>query len=250
MSYSESHKKPGKGVSYQDSFESQKYRKMIWTLEKKYLKKILTENFKNEKIIHLDFACGTGRVLKFLEDQTTSSIGIDVSNEMICVARNTVHSQIIEGDVTKKNLLNDKKFNLVTAFRFFPNAEENLRKGVLDNIVPHIVDNGFLVFNNHRNKDSFLERVIRVIFRKQYRGMNFKEVELMVKGYDLDLVGNYSMGLLRDSFKKNIPVGFLYNIELLLGRFDQFRGYGYNQIYIFKKNLKKNEVEAKITAVK
>ena len=102
MSYSESHKKPGKGVSYQDSFESQKYRKMIWTLEKKYLKKILIENFKNEKIIHLDFACGTGRVLKFLEDQTTSSIGIDVSNEMICVARNTVHSQIIEGDVTKK----------------------------------------------------------------------------------------------------------------------------------------------------
>ena len=241
MSYSESHKKPGKGISYQDSFESQKYRKMIWSLEKIYLKKILTENFRNEKIIHLDFACGTGRVLKFLEDQTTSSIGVDISNEMIHVARNTVRSQIIEGDVTRKNLLNDKKFNLVTAFRFFPNAEESLRRGVLDSIVPHIVDNGFLVFNNHRNKDSFFERIIRIVFRKQYRGMNLKEVKLMVKGYDFDLVGIYSMGLLRDSFKKNIPVEFLYNIELLLGRFYPFRGYGYNQIYVFKKNIKKRD---------
>ena len=44
MSYSESHKKPGKGVSYQDSFESQKYRKMIWTL-KKISKKNLNREF-------------------------------------------------------------------------------------------------------------------------------------------------------------------------------------------------------------
>lgn len=134
---------------------------------------------------------------------------------------------------------------MVTAFRFFPNAKESLRKGVLDNIVPHIVDNGFLVFNNHKNKDSFLEKIIRIVFRKQYRGMNLKEVELMVKGYDLDLVGIYSMGLLWDSFDKNIPVGFLYSIELLLGRLNQFRGYGHNQIYVFKKNLKKMKLKLK-----
>lgn len=246
MSYRESHKKLGKGTSYHDSFKSQKYRRMIWNIEKIYLKKIITDNFRNEKITHLDFACGTGRILNFLEDRTSTSVGIDVSSEMISVARKTVHSQIIEGDVTKNNLLNNKIFNLVTAFRFFPNAEESLRSGVLDAIVPHIANNGLLVFNNHRNKDSFFERIIRMVFRKQYRGLNLSEVKLMVKNYDLDLVGIYSMGLFRDSFKRNIPVGLFRNIELLLGnleillgRFFKFRSYGYNQIYIFRKNIKK-----------
>ena len=239
MSYSESHKKPGKGVSYHDSFQSQGYRKMIWKLEKQYLKKILLDNFKNKKIKHLDFACGTGRILKHLEDETISSLGIDISNEMIRVARKNVRSKIIEGDVIRDNLLNDKKFNLITAFRFFPNAEEYLRKGVLNNIIPHLVNNGLLVFNNHRNKDSFFEKFIRIVFRKQYRGMNLNDVMLMVKDYNLELIDVYSMGLLRDSFKKKIPFSFLYIVELLLGKFFRFSDYGYNQIYVFRKKNKK-----------
>jgi predicted TPR repeat methyltransferase len=247
MSYRESHKMPGKGISYHDSFESQKYRKMIWKLEKIYLKKIITENFRNKKITHLDFACGTGRILKYLEDQTVSSLGIDVSNEMIRVARKSVRSHVIEGDVTKKDFLNNKIFNLVTAFRFFPNAEDSLRRGVLDAIVPHIADNGLLVFNNHRNKDSFLEKIIRIVFRKQYRGMNFRDVKLMVKDYDLDLIGIYSMGLLRDSFKKNIPFGLLYSLEHSLSRFFQLKSYGYNQIYVFRKSIKKEAKNRLVT---
>lgn len=239
ISYSESHKKPGKGLSYEASFETQKYRKMIWQLEKFYLKKILEENFNNEKIIHLDFACGTGRILKFLEDKTEISIGIDISNEMIKVAKNNVKSEIIEGDITKENLLKDKKFNLVTAFRFFPNAEENLRVGMLDNIVPHITNNGYLVFNNHRNKDSFLEKCIRLIFRKKYRGMNMKEVKLMVKKYDLELLRVYSMGFFRDCFKRNLPFGLIQKFEILFGQFLKLNNYGYNQIYVFRKNLRR-----------
>ena len=239
MSYSESHTKPGKGISYHESFEIRKYRKMVWDLEKLYLRKILEDNFKNEKIIHLDFACGTGRILKFLESETTSSLGIDISGEMLGEAKKIVKSEIIEGDLIKEDLLKDKKFNLVTAFRFFPNAEEDLRKAVLANIVPHIENNGLLVFNNHRNKDSFLERLIRLVFRKQYRGLNLGEVKVLIKDYNLQLIKIYSMGLFRDCFKKNFPFKILYNIELFLGKFLKFTSYGYNQIYVFKKNQTK-----------
>ena len=118
-------------------------------------------------------------------------------------------------------------------------SEEYLRKGVLNNIIPHLVNNGLLVFNNHRNKDSFFEKFIRIVFRKQYRGMNLNDVMLMVKDYNLELIDVYSMGLLRDSFKKKIPFSFLYIVELLLGKFFRFSDYGYNQIYVFRKKNKK-----------
>lgn len=235
MSYINSHKMPGKGVSYQASFKNQKYRRMIWKLEKIYLNEILKKYLKNTKIVHLDFACGTGRIINFLENMTYNSIGIDVSSEMIKVARKTSKSLLIEGDILKTKLLENKKFNLITAFRFFPNAEEYLRKGALDKIIPHLDKDGYLVFNNHRNKDSFFEKIIRFIFKKHYRGLNIKEVNIMIKDYDLELVDIYSMGLMRDSFKKNIPTGLLFYIDLLLGKYLKLNSYGYNQIYVFKK---------------
>ena len=40
-------------------------------------------------------------------------------------------------------------------------------------------------------------------------------------------------------FKKNFPFKILYNIELFLGKFLKFTSYGYNQIYVFKKNQTK-----------
>ena len=235
MNYRNSHKNQGKGSSYKLSFEIQKYRKIIWNFEKQYLEKILSHYFINKKIFHLDFACGTGRILKFLERKTYISFGVDVSTEMIKVAKNSVQSKIICGDITKKKILKNKKFNLVTAFRFFPNAEKKLRKEVLKNIVPHIKKDGLLVLNNHRNKNSFLERIIRLFFGKLYSGMNLNEVKLMVKDYDLELVDIFSIGLFRDSYKKNFLIGLIYIIELLLSRLFKWKSYGYNQIYVFKK---------------
>jgi SAM-dependent methyltransferase len=237
MSYRDSHQESGKGAGYHDSFESEKYRKMVWGLEKKYLNKILIENYKKNKISHLDFACGTGRILNFLERMTTSSTGIDISHEMIQVARNNTSSKIIEGDLTREKLLVDKKFNLVTAFRFFPNAERRLRTDALSSIYNHLENDGLLVFNNHRNKNSLIATIRRLVFREKYRGLNREEIELMLSEHNLMLIDFYSMGLFPDSYNRRmLPIKFLYYIELFLGRFRAFNGYGYNQIYVCKKN--------------
>ena len=135
---------------------------------------------------------------KFSIDE--SSVSNILSNTNDDNLFNDIRSKFLEGDLIKEDLLKDKKFNLVTAFRFFPNAEEDLRKAVLDNIVPHIENNGLLVFNNHRNKDSFLERLIRLVFRKHYRGLNLGEVKVLIEDYNLQLIKIYSMGLFRDCF--------------------------------------------------
>ena len=67
MSYRNSHQNEGKGESYHKSFKELPYRSLIWHIEKNYLTKILSKFFiKETQINHLDFACGTGRIIAHL----------------------------------------------------------------------------------------------------------------------------------------------------------------------------------------
>ena len=66
--------------------------------------------------------------MSYLEDRTKSAVGVDLSPSMLEVARKNKRSaEIIEADLTRSDVLGDRKFNLITAFRFFPNAEAELR---------------------------------------------------------------------------------------------------------------------------
>ena len=42
---------------------------------------------------------------------------------------------LVEGDLTREPLLGERRFDLVTAFRFFPNAEPALRRDVMAALV-------------------------------------------------------------------------------------------------------------------
>jgi len=78
MSYRTSHIHPDKGKTYHALFSQSPYRSMVWQFEKQILNNILEEYFKEEEIDHLDFACGTGRILSYLEGKTTTSTGSHV----------------------------------------------------------------------------------------------------------------------------------------------------------------------------
>jgi len=126
--YRNSHLQPGKGQAYHDKFLNNPYRKMVWELEKRILDEILSTFYKDIKIYHLDFACGTGRILHYLAGRVSCSVGVDLSPSMIEVAsRNNKTSEIIQTDITRNDVLGERKFNLITAFRFFPNAQPALR---------------------------------------------------------------------------------------------------------------------------
>jgi predicted TPR repeat methyltransferase len=236
MSYRESHTKCGKGKEYHASFDTEKYRKIMWRLEKKYLKKTLLNKFNNKEINHLDFACGTGRILGFLEGKTNTSMGIDISPEMIKTARKTTTSKIIEGDLTRDSLLINNKFNLITAFRFFPNAEPSLRLEAMNAICNHLDNDGLLIFNNHRNSSSFINMFRKVLFGRQYRGLSSKEVKRLLTDNNLEIVDMHTIGLLPESYNRNfIPFSVLYYIELFFSKFKFFRGIGHNQIFVCKR---------------
>lgn len=162
INYRTSHNSEGYGKHYDKTY-SEGYYKYQWEkLEKPLLENIL-ENL-NEKIENtksLDFACGTGRILKSHEKFFDYSHGVDVSESMIEIARSRCeNSKIFKQDITREPL--SELFDVITAFRFFLNAEDDLRREVLSSLHENLNDSGYLVVNIHVNSRSILGLTYRL----------------------------------------------------------------------------------------
>ncbi|OGG30929.1 hypothetical protein A3I51_00990 [Candidatus Gottesmanbacteria bacterium RIFCSPLOWO2_02_FULL_38_8] len=95
--------------------QRQKRRKTIFGLYNKILKKY----FKKNRIVYLDFGCGTGTAtaefLAGLNQTLKEGYAIDISSEMIKIAKTALPKfNHIKGGVSKINWKN--KFDLITAF--------------------------------------------------------------------------------------------------------------------------------------
>jgi SAM-dependent methyltransferase len=77
---------------------------------------------------YLDFAGGTGRITRLLEAMAAQSYGIDISAGMLELARRRCpRTTFLEADVTRQGP-GLEPMPLVTAFRFFGNAQQDLRQ--------------------------------------------------------------------------------------------------------------------------
>jgi predicted TPR repeat methyltransferase len=198
-SYRESHLT--KGVDYEEAFRADlnPHRAMMWNLEKRVLDRILATRFQGAAPRHLDFACGTGRIIGHIGgERTASSTGIDVSASMLNSAKkNAPFAKLYEADITRNDPFGDQTFDLITAFRFFPNAEPSLRAEVIQALAKHLAPNGYLVFNNHKNATSLVRWVA-----KRLRGsvdpkqMTREEVYELVGNVGLQVVDYFPLGSL------------------------------------------------------
>lgn len=239
MNYRESHLQPGKGQSYHATFSDDPYRSMVWQFEKDILDRILTVFYKNSEIHHCDFACGTGRILSHLEDRAKIAVGVDLSSSMLEVAReNCRTAEIIEADITRSNVLGDRKFNLITTFRFFPNAEKELRMEVMRVLSRHLDDNGYLVFNNHKNTGSTRNRLARLFGRREYKGMSIAEVKALLAENHLEIVKIYPICVSPASENYRLfPLFLLRPLDALLSKCRLFRNLGGNLIYVCRRSV-------------
>ena len=239
MNYRESHIQAGKGKSYHAAFSDESYRNMVWQFEKGILCNILTTFYKESEIHHFDFACGTGRILSYLENRTKSTIGVDLSPSMLEVAReNTKTAEIIEADLTQSDVLEDRKFNLITAFRFFPNAEANLRLEAMTVLSRHLDDNGYLVFNNHKNTGSTRNRLARLFGCRGYKGMSIVDVKKLLAKTGLEIVKTYHLCVFPASENHGLlPLFLLRPLDALLSKCRFFKGLGENLIFVCRRSV-------------
>jgi O-antigen/teichoic acid export membrane protein/SAM-dependent methyltransferase len=164
ISYRESHLGAAKARSYdEDLWDPRAAKGLDWLVEQRLLAEILRSTGSSATGSTVDFACGTGRVLEFLGHYFPAPVGIDVSPDMLTLARaRCPHAELILGDVTITPGLAPGPYDLITAFRFFLNAEPPLRSEVLAWMRACLRPRGLVVANFHLNPASLRGRYLRL----------------------------------------------------------------------------------------
>lgn len=245
--YRFSHQTAGKGKSYDKSFKKYPYRAFIWKYEQTILDRIIKQHYYNREINYLDFACGTGRILAYLEDRASTAIGIDISTSMLDVAkRNVKRATLIQADITRDDILANCKYNLITAFRFFPNAQNSLRSEAITTLANSLSNDGYIIFNSHKSPLSLLNRLRRFLRRASYErgGMTFHEAQGLAKKAGLKIVKVYHGGLLPIAENRFILLTpFLRFIESIASACPFCKDLSQYLIFVCKKSDSFTEIE-------
>ena len=214
ISYRESHKYQGKGDEYEAYYEGQAWEKFLWSREQEIILRILDKYFAGKEIHLLDFACGTGRITSLLETRVKTSTGVDVSGSMLAIARKKLRrTEIIEADITTEDVLAGRKFNLITAFRFFLNAEPELRSSAIKALVELLDEDGYFVFNNHHSLGSpWIKLLYARHLRKNPEGtfnvMSIEQMKDLAEDAGLEIVEIYPAGFFHPP---KVPVSYWLN---------------------------------------
>jgi len=240
--YRESH--VGKGREYHDKFVRGPYRSVIWALEQRQLLEILARyrTRRPNALGLLDFACGTGRMIQLFESRVDSAVGIDVSKSMLDVARSLLPQvELLHADLTREPVLTGRRFELITAFRFFPNAEPALRDDVMRELVRLLADDGILILNNHLRCGGTKMRLRRAMSRfhrkdneRDLHCMSDSEVEDLAVRFGFTILEVHTLGVLPVLKEKRplFPKWLLWAIERWASDRALVAGFANNRIYV------------------
>jgi len=94
----------------------------------------------------LDFGCGTGRSTRFLKKHGFSTIGVDISKDMINFAQSLdpagTYYVVIDGDYQK---ILSNSFDLILSTFTFDNIPQEKKAILLSNLTPLLKDKGIFV---------------------------------------------------------------------------------------------------------
>jgi SAM-dependent methyltransferase len=235
--YSPSH--IGKGADYHDRFAKYPGRALMWTLEQSVIGEVL-DRVAPSRV--LDIACGTGRIAGFVSNRAPaiSVTGIDISDSMLSVARREYPQvEFLHADLREdSDSIKPGSFDLVTAFRFFANADANLRQSVADRVTELVGTSGWLLFNNHRNFWSVPYIATRLIEGGIAGAIN-REVEKLFTVRGFRVIRRYSLGVWPQTETRTflLPWSVCRAIEKFnLRAFSRLHTLGYNTVWLMHKD--------------
>jgi SAM-dependent methyltransferase len=102
----------------------------------------------------MEVACGTGRLMKILEDEGYAVTGLDLSEEMLKIAKKRVHGRLLNQDMRSIEI--DARFDAVvcmgSSFTYMQSEEDVMN--ALRSFHRQLREDGLLIFDNF-NADRF-----------------------------------------------------------------------------------------------
>lgn len=192
IDYSSSHL--NKGVSYDESFGDFVPRSWHWKAEKEIISSCVVQLSRQSRV--LDLATGTGRIAGFMRNSLgfTDILGVDVSEEMLTVARNK-YPGVVFRNIDVRRTAFAREFEFISAFRFFGKADDELLNRAVIFIDKALVGGGILMFNNHCNARSLSSNFLSLTRRQRYPVRYDEEIirAFISKGYKV--LSSFSIGV-------------------------------------------------------
>lgn len=148
------HSHLAKGAHYDATLAQSPFDAYMSAWESRHVPSIVRGLYPGGIPRYLDFACGTGRITQQIAPLARESTGVDISPTMLEEARaKCPNTRFHLGDITQEDP-DLGQFDLVSSFRFFGNAQPELREVALRAIAKRLAGDGHLLINSHRNPQA------------------------------------------------------------------------------------------------
>lgn len=240
--YRLSHKSKSHAAKYEDLVTGGLIYSALWEWEQRQIVEIVNSLDEGLRNSALDFACGTGRITRVIENKFDETIGLDISESMVEQARlKSSNANFIVGDVTRNPEIVNDEYDFIISFRFFLNAQDELRNSAVSFISKALKREGTFVFNIHLQKSSIQSRLLRAwwfLRREQpLPCLSIAHMEEILEAYSLRVVQERHFGVLPTSSRFfPLPATFYRKIENWLSGKKSMRFLARNVILVCVKN--------------
>jgi len=243
-SYRESHSATGHGFKYDRIlFSSGRFDADLWCIERVLLNDLVTGYFPRGIDSYLDFAVGTGRIIGEVAEHAKRTVGIDISSQMVSAAREKRPDlTYVLGDITVDSaaLAGHGPFDCITAFRFFLNAEPELRESALRALVSVMTPGGYLICNNHGNSTSMLYPVLllrRLFGMPLQNSLPRRELVALLEACGLEVVDSRAVCYLPRVTHRLLPRPLWTIVERFFRRVSKGGRFAYYYILVARRPL-------------
>lgn len=183
----------------------------------------------------LDYATGTGRIIKVASRYFSQCVGMDISMEMLRHAKNRCQSShFICGDLSESRIFKTR-FEVITLFRFLLNAQQPLRRSILSALRDLMTPDGVLICNNQFNYTSFgalLRRAFSGRGTNPIKALKDSDLRRLLAECGFRVVKSYGLGIIPGSQMMNLPSPESCTaLERILCRFMCLKHFAENRIY-------------------
>ena len=244
-SYSKRFQDPAAVAAYESKeYGASSYSTHVWRWQRPVLEQII-QDFQRERKTPtrlLDFACGTGRVLACLESMVTMAEGVDISENMVALARAKCRTaQLKVGDILAQPGLLGRDYDLITTFRFLLNVEPALRRRVLGKLREVVREpDGLLILNIHGNSHSL--RHPAIVWRRwreaarptgvMLNEMSAAETRTLLRVCGFEVVRQFGFGILPPGLYRTVLRGPLAAVDRLFAGENIWRNCSIDMMFV------------------